>query len=177
MAYKQLSALGFDLGERSATLVVDGDTLTLLDGLDHAAVVAELAPDALSDLVQDRQSTMGLAMTARVKIRDGSLDDWIRWEPALRALFEGRPVYESGAITMLDPDGAPLDLTVGSRSTTTVTRWLTYDRAGFLHLTGVFGPDEMAAVGTDIDDSIAAARCRPGTGGARTPPETGRRQA
>ena len=80
--YKQLSALGFDLGERSATLLVDGDTLTLLDGLDHAAVVAELAPDALSDLVQDRQSTMGLAMTARVKIRDGSLDDWIRWEPA-----------------------------------------------------------------------------------------------
>ena len=44
---------------------------------------------------------------------------------------------------------------------------------GFLHLTGVFGPDEMAAVGTDIDDSIAAARdADPSTGGARTPPET-----
>ena len=159
VAYKQLSTLGFDLGERSATLAVDGDTLTLLDGLDHAAVVAELAPDALSDLVQDRQSTMGLAMTARVKIRDGSLDEWIRWEPALRALFEGRPVYESGAIAMLDPDGAPLDL--DRRFTLDDDRdemahFMT--EAGFLHLTGVFGPDEMAAVGTDIDDSVAAAR-------------------
>ena len=68
-------------------------------------------------------------------------------------------VHESGAITMLDPDGAPLDL--DRRFTLDDDRdemahFMT--EAGFPHLTGVFGPDEMAAVGTDIDDSIAAAR-------------------
>ena len=158
VTYTRLPPLGFDVGERQATLVVDGDTLTLLDGLEHAGVVASLADDALSDLIQDRQSTMGLAMTSRVKIERGSLDDWIRWEPPLRALFEGRPVHESGAVTMIDVDGAPLDL----------DRRFTLDddldemhhflaQAGFLHLRGVFDPDEMAAIETDIDASIAAA--------------------
>lgn len=156
--YKQLPPLGFDLGERAATLVVDGETLSLVDGLDHAGVVARLADDALSDVVQDRQSTMGLAMTSRVKIEVGSLDDWIRWEPALRALFEGRPVHEAGAVSMVDADGEPLDL----------DRRFTLDddpdemrqflvEAGFLHLAGVFEPDEMAAIEGDIDASIAMA--------------------
>ena len=159
IGYKRLPALGLDLGERQATLVVDGDTVALIDGLERAGVVADLAADALSDLVQDRQSTMGLAMTARVKITTGSLDDWIRWEPALRALFEGRPVHESGDVIMGTPDGEPLDL----------DRRFTLDddrsemahflaEAGFLHLTGVFDPAEMATVGADIDTSIAAAR-------------------
>ncbi|MEM9464551.1 MAG: phytanoyl-CoA dioxygenase family protein [Actinomycetota bacterium] len=158
VASKGLAPLGFDLGDHQATLVVDGETLVLVDGLEHAGVVAHLPADALSDLLQDRQSTMGLAMTARVKIERGSLDDWIRWEPALRALLDGRAVHESGAVAMVDGDGDPLDL--DRRFTLEDDRdemrhFLT--EAGFLHLTGVFDPDEMARIGHDIDESIAAA--------------------
>ena len=154
----QIPPLGFDLGHRQATLVVDGETLALVDGLEHAGVVAQLDADALSDLVQDRQSTMGLAMTSRVKIDAGSLDDWIRWEPALRALFEGRPVYEPGAVTMVGVDGEPLDL--DRRFTLDDDRDEMHHflvQAGFLHLTGVFDPVEMAAIEADIDESIAGA--------------------
>lgn len=159
LAYKQLPPLGFVVDGRAATLALDGDTLVLVAGVDTAGVVAELAADALSDLIQDRQSTMGLAMTSRVKITAGSLDDWIHWEPILRALFEGRPVHEPGDVVMRDAEGRPLDL----------ERRFTLDddagemahflaQAGFLHLTGVFDAGEMAAIEADIDTSIAVAR-------------------
>ena len=63
-----------------------------------------------SDLVQDAQSTMGLAMTARVKLTPARLNDWIGWEPVLRALLDGRKVHETGDVTFTDLDGATLDL-------------------------------------------------------------------
>ncbi|NDH24474.1 MAG: hypothetical protein EBY49_11160, partial [Actinobacteria bacterium] len=98
MRFKKLPALGLRVGDRAVTLMAEGDTLSIVDGVDRAGIVAELEADALSDLLQDRQSTMGLAMTSRVQITAGSLDDWIHWEPALRALCEGRPVHEPGAV-------------------------------------------------------------------------------
>ena len=100
--FKKLPALGLRVGDRAVTLMAEGDTLSVVDGVDRAGIVAELEADALSDLLQDRQSTMGLAMTSRVQITAGSLDDWIHWEPALRALCEGRPVHEPGFLHLHD---------------------------------------------------------------------------
>ena len=158
IAYKQLPALGLEVAGRAVTLRA-GDGATVLDTGPHdAGVTAELDEDALSDLVQDIQSTMGLAMTSRVKITAGRLDDWIAWEPALRALFEGRPVYENGTMTFTDLDGGPLDL---ERSFTPdddrdeIAHFLT--QAGFLHLRGVFGQAEMDAVSLELDEWLARA--------------------
>ncbi|RMH67990.1 MAG: hypothetical protein D6683_17395 [Actinomyces sp.] len=147
-----LAAVGADLG----VTVGDG-------GAPPAGLVAHLAVDALSDLVQDVQSPMGLAMTARVRVEGGSIDDWISWEPVLRALFEGRPVYEPGAVELTGADGSPLDLdavftlddATDPRRRRVMAHFLA--QAGFLHVRGVFDPDEMAAVRADIDRGIAAA--------------------
>ena len=98
--FKRLPALGLRVGDRAVTLTAAGDTLSVIDGVDRAGIVAELEADALSDLLQDRQSTMGLAMTSRVQITAGSLDDWIHWEPALRALCEDG----GGAFMLVDAD-------------------------------------------------------------------------
>ncbi|NDH75291.1 MAG: hypothetical protein EBY52_00740 [Actinobacteria bacterium] len=68
--FKKLPALGLRVGDRAVTLMAEGDTLSIVDGVDRAGIVAELEADALSDLLQDRQSTMGLAMTSRVQITD-----------------------------------------------------------------------------------------------------------
>ena len=51
---------------------------------------------------------MGLAMTSRVQITAGSLDDWIHWEAA--SGLRGRLVHEPGVVVMRDLDGEPLDL-------------------------------------------------------------------
>jgi len=151
--------LGFHVGDQEFTLREVSGRLSLESGLTQAEVVAELDEEALSDLVQDSQSTTGLAMTARVRISLGKMDDLMRWEPVLRALLDGRRVYEPGDVTFLDLEGKPLDL----------DRKFTLDddheeiahflrEAGFLHLRGLFDAAEMEAVGKDIDHFIARAK-------------------
>jgi Phytanoyl-CoA dioxygenase (PhyH) len=161
LAHLELPPLAFEVDGRTVTLEAHGGTLTLAEGRDHAGVVAVLAADALSDLLQDTASTMGLAMTSRVKVTDGSINDWIGWEPVLRALLDGRKVHETGDVTFVDLDGGDLDL----------DRTFTIDddreemrhfveQAGFLHLRSVFDESEMDALGADIDHWLA--RAEPG---------------
>ena len=158
VAYKQLPSLGFRVGGRGVSLRLADRSLEIAEGVEAAGVVAEMTPEALSDVVQDWQSTMGLAMTARVTITEGSINDWIGWEPALRALLDGRKVHETGDVAFVDLDGRPLDL---GRTFTIdddpepMANFL--EQAGFLHLRGVFDETEMAALGADIDEWIVKA--------------------
>jgi hypothetical protein len=158
VAYKQLPPVGLQVDGRSLTLRAAGGTLQAGAGVEDAGVVAEMDAAALSDLVQDWQSTMGLAMTARMKLTAGTMTDWIGWEPALRALFDGRKVHETGDVQFVDLDGDPLDL---DRTFTidddreVMANFL--EQAGFLHIRDVFDESEMAAVGSDIDEWLARA--------------------
>jgi len=158
IAYLDLPALALEVDGRRVSLEARGGTVVLSDGADHAGVTAVLSADALSELLQDTVSTMGLAMTSRVKITNGSINDWIGWEPVLRALLDGRKVHEAGDITFVDLDGAELDL----------ARTFTIDddrdemrnfveQAGFMHLRNVFEESEMADLGTDIDEWLGRA--------------------
>jgi len=157
-SYKEAPSLGLEVEGAGLSLSVVDGVLTASPGTAGADVVAELGIDALSDLVQDSQSTMGLAMTSRVQLTAGNINDWIGWEPILRALFDGRKVHETGDVTFTDVDGHSLDL---DRSFTVdddheeIAHFL--EQAGFLHITGVFDDDEMAAVATDIDHWIERA--------------------
>ncbi len=158
VAYQELPPLGFQVGGDGVTLRESAGTLVIDRGVDDAGVVATLAADALSDLVQDAQSTMGLAMTSRVQITAGTITDWIGWEAPLRALLDGRRVHEAGDITFTDLDGSVLDLDLTftiADDPEEMTNFL--EQAGFLHLRGVFDEREMATIGDDIDEWIAKA--------------------
>ncbi|MGI9603959.1 MAG: phytanoyl-CoA dioxygenase family protein [Acidimicrobiales bacterium] len=157
-AYKGLGSLGFSVDGRAVTLTERDGRLVLSEGIENADIVGEMASDALSDLVQDSQSTMGLAMTSRVKITAGSLDDWIAWEPVLRALLDGRRVHETGDVTFVDAGGGPLDLDRHFRIDDDRDEMAHFlDEAGFLHVEHVFDEAEMAAISDDIDDWIGRA--------------------
>jgi hypothetical protein len=176
-SYLGLPALGLEVDGRAVTLIESAGTTVLRPGTDTAGVVAVMEADALSDLLQDLVSTMGLAMTERVKITEGSINDWIRWEPVLRALVDGRKVHEAGDVGFVDRDGGDLDL----------GRTFTYDddheemanfleQAGFLHLRRVFDEAEMAALSADVDEWISQARPDDGESWWATD-EHGRQQA
>ena len=163
VAYKELPQVTLRVDGRAVTLRTRGNTLVLEEGDDAAGVTAEMPADALSDLIQDHQSTMGLAMTTRVKLTSGNINEWIGWEPAFRALLDGRRVHESGDVTFQNLDGDELNLNRSfaiDDDREEIAHFLR--EAGFLHLTGVFEPDEMDAVGADIDEWIAKAT--PGDG-------------
>ena len=61
-----LGSLAFAVDGRALTLREEGGELRLEEGSEGAATRATLDEHALSDLVQDVKSAMGLAMTARV---------------------------------------------------------------------------------------------------------------
>jgi hypothetical protein len=158
MAYKKLPTLAFDVDGRAVTLTDRNGTLALEEGHAAAGAVAVLGADALSDLVQDQKSAMGLAMNSMVRMSQGRLDSWIGWEPVLRALLDGRPVHELGAVTPQARDGSPLDLTQSftlDDDHDDISHFL--HEAGFLHIKQVFTADEMNAVDRDLDASLAEA--------------------
>lgn len=156
--YLELPPLGLDVDGRAVTLEASAGTMAVRAGVDRAGVVAALGADALADLLQDTVSTMGLAMTSRVKITAGSVNDWIGWEPVLRALLDGRKVHEAGDVTFVDGAGDALDLDRTFTVDDDRDEMRTFlEQAGFLHLRGVFDESEMAALGADIDEWIARA--------------------
>lgn len=158
LAYLELPALGLEVDGRALTLEAAAGTVVLRPGLDGAGVVAVLGADAASDLLQDVQSTMGLAMTARVKITTGNLNDWIGWEPVLRALLDGRKVHEAGDVTFVDGDGDELALDRAFRLDDDRDEMAHFlEQAGFLHLRDVFEEAEMDALGADVDEWIGRA--------------------
>ena len=77
IASSRAKSLAFTVDGRSVTVGTDGERIVLEQGSENARVEAELASDALSDLVQDVKSAMGLAMESRVTIRGGGIPDWI----------------------------------------------------------------------------------------------------
>ncbi|MGZ4676497.1 MAG: phytanoyl-CoA dioxygenase family protein [Acidimicrobiia bacterium] len=158
LSYQELPSLGLDVDGRAVTLTARRGTLAMESGVDDAGVVATLDAAALSDLLQDAVSTMGLAMTSRVKVTEGSINDWIGWEPVLRALLDGRKVHEAGDVAFVDGDGRPLDLDrTFTRDDDRDEMQQFLEQAGFLHLRGVFDDAEMAELGNDIDEWIARA--------------------
>ena len=159
LVYRDLPSLALEDAGRSITLLVRDGKMILEQGDANAEVLASMHPGALSELVQDRRTTMGLAMESMVKVTRGSFERFVGWEPVLRALLDGRPVYETGQMEFRDREGRPLDL----------DRRFTLDddrdeishflhEAGFLHNEGVFDPQEMAEVGRDLDEALASAK-------------------
>ena len=152
-----LAPLTLDIAGELFTFRTEDDRLTTSRSGGDELVVA-LDRGAFSDLVQDVSSTFGLQMSGRAEVRRGTVDAFVEWEPVLRCLLDGRPVYEPGTITFEDRQGAPLDL---GRSFSLddapeeVGHFLA--QAGFLHIEGVFNGSEMAAVSAELDAAIATA--------------------
>ena len=148
--------LAFRLSDdRAVTFVPQPDTVAVIRGDDDAAVVAALDESSWSDYVQELRTCFGLLYADQVSFPRGSFDQLARWEPALRALFHGRPIYDPAAADV--PDDLSRSFTVHDDDWTGF-----FARTGFVHLRGVFAPDEIRALVDEVERLAAAAR--PGDG-------------
>ena len=154
-----LESLAIEVNGRCWTLHVEQGVLGVVAGDAQAALKTVMGGDAFSDLVDDYKSTLGIAIAARTKMLQGSVDRFVAWEPVLRAALDGRAVYEPGSVTLRDSDGAPVDLQRSfdaDDSQAEMRHFLV--EAGYLRLEAVFTEQEMNAVAADLDRALDAAR-------------------
>jgi hypothetical protein len=140
---------------RAHRLVPIDDTIRVLRG-DDAPVVVESDEAAWHDFVAEIATGAGLMYGGRIRFLRGGPADLERWEPALRALIDGRPIF--------DPAAPPA--TVSSRAFTLADSdaelRAELHAAGFLHVRGVFTGDEIARLDCVLRERQD--RARPGDG-------------
>jgi ectoine hydroxylase-related dioxygenase (phytanoyl-CoA dioxygenase family) len=81
----------------------------VVPGEADAATVIELAPELWSEIVHDLESAPGLLYAGRLRCARGDAMRFVRWEPALRAMYHGRPIFLSERAELRDLRGGPLD--------------------------------------------------------------------
>lgn len=82
----------------------------VIDGDSGSGTRIELDHSSFEGLVHDYESAPGLLYTGRVRCDRGSAMQLVLWEPALRAMYQGRPVYEPGT-ELCDRRGRTIDPT------------------------------------------------------------------
>jgi len=81
----------------------------VIEGDSGADTVIELDAERWSELVRDLESAPGLLYAGRVRCAKGDAMDFVRWEPALRAIYHGRPIWTAARSDLRDRHGHPLD--------------------------------------------------------------------
>ena len=108
-----------------------------------ADTVIEVAPELWSELVHDLESAPGLLYAGRVRCAKGDAMRFVRWEPALRAMYHGRPIWTDARSDLRDRRGLPLDPSRGFTLKDDRTEMAHFLRtAGYLLAKRVFTPWE-----------------------------------
>jgi Phytanoyl-CoA dioxygenase (PhyH) len=159
-----LGPLSVRVEDDAWTIHPRGKTLEVVRGPVGTAPCVTLDRPAFADLFCERRTALGLVIGGRVVTGDPAANDaFCAWDPVLRSLLDGRPVYQPGLVTLRSPDGSPLRLE---------QRFQLGDEAGgaahflaetgFLLLKGVFTDAEMDEVDADLARAVAAARVEDG---------------
>lgn len=145
---------------RAYTYVPGTAGLEIAPGDRDARAVVELGHADWCTFVWELRTSFALLYAGAVSFPRGGFGHLARWEPALRAAFDGQDVYDlDDPPPVLDADGAPVDLerSFGLDGDDRDLRDH-LDRTGFLHLRQVFRPDEVSALGAAVDAALARAR-------------------
>src|SRR3954447_26791414 len=141
----------------SFTHVPNGDTLDVLEGQDGAKTVIAIDDDAWQGLVRDLDTPPGLLYGGRVETVHGNPLRFVRWEPALRAMYHGRPVYDAARVDLhgFDPTAS---FTTDDLSVRADDMREFFDTCGYVIVRNVFTPDEVRGFLDDADVLRAEAR-------------------
>ncbi len=149
-----LGGLAFRLpGGDAYTYTPTHDGIAVAAGDASAETVIEVEPEIWQNLVHELDAAPGLLYGGRARCTRGNALRWLAWEPALRAMWSGRPVYDPGDIRLEDRHGRSLDPARVFR--------LQDDRddmahflhtAGYLFVRDAFRADEVAGFRAEADE-------------------------
>jgi hypothetical protein len=161
------------LGLRPLTLNTDAgawsmtpasDRIDAIPGSSGSRQQVTLDGSAFADLFCERRTAMGLIVAGRVEGDPESQQAFSEWDPVLRSLLDGRPLYQPGAVTLAALDGSPLELDqqfVPGEETAEAAHFLA--EAGFVLLKGIFTEKEMDEVDADLARAVDSAHSEDGT--------------
>ena len=131
-----------------------GDGIEVVAGDDLAKTVVAVDLDSWRGLVTDLETPPSLFYSGRLDVVRGNPLRFVRWEPALRAMFHGRPIYDAARVDLRDRSGAPLEL---SRSfTVDEVRADAADASHFLRTAGYLWVRD-AFSDTEVDEMLVEA--------------------
>lgn len=143
-ALARLGSLAFRLPDGAAwTYRLEPGGVSLHEGDAGADTVIELDREAWEGLAHDYESAPGLLYGGRVRCTRGKAMQLVLWEPALRALYQGRPVYDADE-PLLDRDGRALDPARSFMPDANADEMAHFLRTtGYLFVRGLFASSEV----------------------------------
>ncbi|MGA2836996.1 MAG: phytanoyl-CoA dioxygenase family protein [Acidimicrobiales bacterium] len=146
--------LTFHVGDETVTYTADGASVCCEVGADTGATAVRLSRRAWDDLVAQASTFVGLLLRDELQFERGGFDRLADWEPVLRYLHAGIPPYDPSRADFegRDPAAAFAADTDDSELASQLRTM------GYLHVTGVFSAEEMAAANLEIDRLASLAR-------------------
>lgn len=143
----RLPSLAFHVtGEGAYTYSSKNGEVDIAPGDETADVIIELSHQDWEGVVQELETAPGLLYADRVTCRRGKAMDWVRWEPALRAIYTGRPILDPHHVELADRGGAPLDVEQSFAQDDDPEDMAHFLRTtGYLFVRSVFASDEISA--------------------------------
>ena len=157
-----LGPLAIRVEDDAWTIQPRDKTIEVVRGPVETAPCVSLDRPAFADLFCERRTALGLVIGDRLSGDPASRDAFCAWDPVLRSLLDGRPVYQPGMVTLRAPDGSPLKLEQRFRLGETEEAAHFLAETGFLLLKDVFTETEMDEVDADLARAVAAARVEDG---------------
>jgi hypothetical protein len=127
-------------------LASDGSRVALFDGAASEGLRLKLTADQLADLWCDQATPMAWFSSGALRL-DGRLEHLLDWWVLLRAAIDQREPHVPGAIDFSGTD-LTQSFTLDDRDED-ISAFLA--EAGFVHIRGVYGEDEMATVSANMD--------------------------
>jgi Phytanoyl-CoA dioxygenase (PhyH) len=138
------SPIAFQVGADAYTYVPSADSVRIVPGNADAATVVEMSLGAWQEFVHEFRTAFGLLYAGMLSFPRGNFEGLARWEPAVRAMLVGRPIYDPNRLDLRDLDGAALDLHRGFKSDEPQARLRNFlRRTGYLVVKEVFTPVEI----------------------------------
>ena len=122
------------------------DARTILEIVDH---------ESWLDYLYEYRTRYGLLFSGAVKFLRGDFETWDDWEPAIRCMYSGRPIYDPASLDFRDLSGAPLDLghrfSIGDEPEE-MSNFLR--QTGFLVVRQAYDAELIAQLGRELDRVI-----------------------
>ncbi|MET0825163.1 MAG: phytanoyl-CoA dioxygenase family protein, partial [Acidimicrobiales bacterium] len=141
-----LRPLRIEVDGRSWVLQRDAEGTPRVTGDGDTSLTLRLTADQLSDLVNDQITPVGLMTAGTLDLEPMRIGGLMDWWLVLRSLLDERPIHTPGAIHLPDELGRSFSL---DDDPAELRAYL--EAAGYLHLRGVFTPDEMQRISDDMD--------------------------